>query len=233
MKRNRWPLPSPVVLVAALAVSSAVAVVTTGAGCDRDVREVQSPKPTASTTTDVATQPITQPADAVLAANPEPAAAPETNPAEPPQPVLSFLMLDGLGAQFPPTKLLVHDEDDGKLRVELFSDLPKSALKDYEGNELYFEMELADAGPRKVEGGSWRFKSTSSDRSDSANGLFLNGQRRHLQPHDVLVKFDRRGEQLVAQVMGQFRAYEPGTPDALAPFVGVRGELTVEIVEKR
>lgn len=231
MKRNRWLLPSPFVLAAALAVLSAAVVA--GPGCDRDVREARAPKPTAPTTTDVATQPITQPADAVLAANPEPAPTPETKPAEPPQPVLSFLLLDGLGAQFPPTKLLVHNEDDGKVRVELFSDLPKSALKEYDGNELYFEMALADAGPQKVEGGSWRFKSTSSDRSDSANGLFLNGQRRHLQPHDVLVKFDRRGEQLVAQLMGQFRAYEPGTPDALAPFVGVRGELTVEIVEKR
>lgn len=231
MKRNRSLLP-PVVLAAALAVLSAAATLT-GAGCDRDVQEAKSPKPPARTTTGIATQPITQPADAVLAANPEPAPTPETKPAEPPQPVLSFLLLDGLGAQFPPTKLLVHNEDDGKVRVELFSDLPKSALKEYDGNELYFEMALADAGPQKVEGGSWRFKSMSSDRSDSANGLFLNGQRRHLQPHDVLVKFDRRGEQLVAQLMGQFRAYEPGTPDALAPFVGVRGELTVEIVEKR
>ena len=231
MKRNRWQLP-PVVLAAALAVFSAAAL-TAGAGCDRDVQEAKAPKPPAPTTTDVATQPITQPADAVLAADPDPAPTPETKPVEPPQPVLAFLLLDGLGAQFPPTKLLVHDNDEGPVRVELFSDLPKSALKDYDGNELYFEMELADAAPQKLEGGSWRFKSTSSDRSDSANGLFLNGQRRHLQPHDVLVKFDRQGEHLVAQVMGQFRAYEPGTPDALAPFVGVRGELTVEIVEKR
>jgi hypothetical protein len=229
MKRDRW-LP-PVMLAVALAG----VVAATGAGCDRDVREAKAPaKPNAATVpADVATQPVTQPADAVLAADPEPAATPETKPVAPPQPVLAFLLLDGLGAQFPPTKLLVHGEEDGKLRVELFSDLPKSALKDYDGNELYFEMNLAEAGPQQVEGGSWRFKSTSSDRSDSANGLFLNGQRRHLQPDDVLVKFDRRGDQLLAQIMGQFRAYEPGTPDALAPFVGVRGELTVDVVEKR
>ena len=47
-------------------------------------------------------------------------------------------------------------------------------------------------------------------RPNSPNGIFLDGQRRHLQPDDVLVKFDRRGDQLVAQVMGQFRAYETG-----------------------
>ncbi len=150
-----------------------------------------------------------------------------------PVPVLSFLMIDGLGVHFPPTKLLLHEGDDGQVRVELFSNLPKSAIKDYDGNELYLEMDLKGAGPQKVDGASWRYKSMSSDKSDSANGIFLNGQQRHLQPSDVLVTFERRGDHLLARVLGQFRAYEPGTPDALAPFVGVRGEIPVDIVENR
>jgi hypothetical protein len=225
MKRNRR------VRLVTLAAAMVTGFAALGGGCDQDVREAKRshPNPPADVPP---TQPLTQPAEAVLAAaDPEPAAVPETKPAEP---VLAFLMLDGLGAHFPPTKLMIHDEGGGRVRVELFSDLPKSAIKEYDGNELYFEMDLKDAaGPQEIDGATWRYKSTSSDRSDSPNGIFLDGQRRHLQPDDVLLKFERRGGQLLAQIMGQFRAFEPGTPDALAPFVGVRGELTVELVQSR
>ena len=213
----------------------AVAMAGLAGGCDRDVREADAgtrPQPAAA----ARTQPATRPAEPVLAASvddPGPDAEPETKPAEPPPPVLSFLTIDGVGAHFPPTKLQMHAAD-GKVRAEMFSDLPRSAIADYDGNELYLEMDLDGAGPQQVEGASWRYKSTSSDKSDSENGIFLNGpRRRHLQPNDVLVKFVRRGDQLVAQVLGQFRAYEPGTPDALAPFVGVRGEIPVDFAEAR
>jgi hypothetical protein len=223
MKCTRW-LPA-VAMTAALAVG--------GAACDHRVREAQAPRPAPATT---------DPAQAATAAAPtEPAqvaaeavpAAPETEPAAAPQPVLSFLMIDGLGAQFPPTKLLLH-ADGGKVRAELFSDLPKSALAHYEGNELYLEMDLdGGEGPQKVDGAAWRFKATNSEKADSPNGIFLNGQRQHLQPSDVLIRFERQGEQFTAHVMGQFRAFQSGTPEALAPFVGVRGSVPVEIVEKR
>ena len=237
MKPRRW-LPAATLAVALAAGAGA------GGGCEQDVREANGkPKPADATATRPAPPAATLPADPVLVAAPDPAVATEAEPAEPlPQPVLTFLMIDGLGADFPPTRLLLHGAggDGGKVRAELFSDLPKSAIKDYDGNELYLEMDLSAAsaaagatGPDRVDGATWRFKSTSSERAESANGIFLNGQRRHLQPEDVLIKFERRGGQLVALVMGQFRAFEPGTPDALAPFAGVRGELTVEVVEER
>ena len=67
-----------------------------------------------------------------------------------------------------------------------------------------------------------------------ASGVFLNGQATHLQPVHVMVRFERRQDAgLYAVVMGQFRAFEDGTPEALAPFVAVQGELPVEIVPKR
>lgn len=207
-----------------------IAVLAVG-GCEQRVREADAdpPKSAAPPTQPAAAQPAEP---VVAAAEPAPAVLPQTKPAEPPMPVLSFLMIDGLGAHFPPTKLLLH-EDDGRIRAELFSDLPRSAIQHYDGNELYLEIDLEGAEPKQLDGASWRYKSMSSDRADSVNGIFLNGQRRHLQPDDVLVKFERRGDQLLARIIGQFRAYEPGTPDALAPFVGVRGEVPVEVVEKR
>ena len=48
-----------------------------------------------------------------------------------------------------------------------------------------------------------------------------------------MVRFERRDATLYAHVMGQFRAFEDGTPEALAPFVAVQGELPVEIVQKQ
>lgn len=226
MRSKRW-LPA-VATMAALAVC--------GAGCDQRVTEAgKAPKPPEA----VSSQPSSLPSAPVqVAADSVPATAPETKPVEPPGPVLSFLMIDGLGAQFPATKMLLHEGEGGRIRAELFSDLPKSALAHYEGNALYLEIDLDGVGldgvtAGKVDGASWRFKSTRSDKAQSGNGIFLNGQRQHLQPSDVLIKFERKGDQLTAHVMGQFRAYQSGTPDALAPFVGVRGTVPVEIVEKR
>ena len=222
MRAKRW-LPA-VATMAALAVC--------GAGCDERVKEARNapktPEAVSAQPSSLTSAPVQVAADSV------PATAPETKPVEPPEPALSFLMIDGLGAQFPATKMTLHEGDGGRIRAELFSDLPKSALAHYEGNELYLEIDLdgtATAG--KVDGASWRFKSTSSDKAESGNGIFLNGERQHLQPSDVLIKFERQGDQLMALVMGQFRAYQSGTPDALAPFVGVRGAVPVEVVEKR
>jgi hypothetical protein len=138
--------------------------------------------------------------------------------------------------QFPATKLLLgNPESDSAVAAELFSDLPKSALRKYDGNELYLELKLqGGAGPQKVDGATWRFKSQSSGKVDSPNGIFLSGQSVHLQPADVAVRLERKaGGQLVAQLAGQFRAFENGTPESLAPLVAVRGELPVEIVQKR
>jgi hypothetical protein len=154
------------------------------------------------------------------------------------QPLLRILYIDELGAEFPATKLRLYvgDANGSAIRAELFSDLPKSALRKYDGNELYLDMTLqgvvTSGTETTLDNATWRFKSTSSGKANSPNGIFLHGQQTHLQPSDAIVKFDKRDGQLYAQIMGQFRAFEDGTPDALAPFVGVRGELPVEIVQK-
>ncbi len=222
----------------------AAVLLALGAGaCEKQVREARTP-PTAT--------PQSLPADASVTTpdtlDPAPAAAviapPPTRPADS-KPAPAALSIDGIDVLFPPTRLLLH-ERDGEMTAELFSDLPKSALRNYEGNELYLKMKLegadgalATSDAKKIEGASWRFKSNSSEKADSPNGLFLKGQATHLQPVDVLVTFERRGAdggkpgQIVAHLAGQFRSYEPGTPEGLAPFAAVNGDLPVEIVQIR
>jgi hypothetical protein len=203
-------------------------------GCEKQVREAKAPESTDA----VQTASLDRAAAADASAEPTTAAATDrlsasAKPADT-QPALSLLLIDGRAVQFPPTKLQLGTGGGDTLAAEMFSDLPKSALRKYDGNEMYLEMTLADGdGPQKVDGATWQFKSAHSGKADSANGIFLNGQTTHLQPVNVIVRFERRDAGLYAQLMGQFRAFEDGMPEALAPFVAVQGELPVEIVSKR
>lgn len=203
--------------------------------CEKSVHEARSDEPAARPHASVPPDaPATQDVDPVIAS--ATLDKPTTTPA-PTQPAVPTLAIDGFDAHFPPTRMLLHARDGAApmLTAELFSDLPTSALRKYDGNELYLEMTLENAvSPQAIDGATWRFKSTRSGKADSPNGIFLNGQSTHLQPFDVRVRFDRRADgQLVAEIMGQFRAFEINTPDALAPSVGVNGALPVEIVKKR
>lgn len=232
-------------------LASAGMLVSTG-GCEKEIHEAKAKPSNAAqpSAQQVASSSATtsHPSDniATVASAQIPASEVRKTPATQSQPALSMLTIDGLGADFPATKLLLHERGvDGKIAAELFSDLPKSALRKYDGNELYLEMQLdnapgaklapsTDAKQASASAAPWHFKSTQSGRVDSPNGIFLHGQATHLQPLEVWVKFDRdEADHLVAQIAGQFRAYESGTPDALAPEVGVSGALPVEIAKQR
>ena len=227
MRENRKALGRSMALLAAMAAGLVVGA------CEKQVREAKSPEgaqPEQATAVADGT-----PADA--SADPTTAAATVHASAKPvadTQPPLALLLLDGRAVQFPPTKLQLSGPASEGVAAELFSDLPKSALRKYDGNEMYLEMKLQGGeGAQKVDGATWQFKAVQSGKSDSANGIFLNGQATHLQPVHVMVRFERRDGALYAHIMGQFRAFEDGTPEALAPFVAVQGELPVEIVQKK
>jgi hypothetical protein len=217
-----------------MALLAAMAAGLALGACEKQVREAKSPE--GAQPEQVTAVVVGTPADA--SADPTTAAATVDSsgkPAADKQSALALLLLDGRAVQFPPTKLQLSDPAGGGVAAELFSDLPKSALRKYDGNELYLEMKLEGGeGAQKVDGATWQFKATESRKTDSANGIFLNGQSTHLQPVHVMVRFQRRQDAaLYAVVMGQFRAFEDGTPEALAPFVAVQGELPVEIVQKQ
>jgi hypothetical protein len=229
--------------LAAFAVAAALVV----GGCEKEVHEARSTTDAPATSvasvagpskaadaagTDVSAtkQPAGDPtvASAHLGASPAKAAVT--------QPALAMLMIDGTATQFPPTKMRLK-EKGGRVIAELFSDLPASAIRKYDGNELYFEMELQNVDGGRVDNAVWSFKSTSSGKVDSPNGIFLNGQQVHLQPDDVRVTFARHNDgadrQLYARIQGRFRMYASDTPDAAAPFAGVGGELAVDVVKTK
>jgi len=240
-------------LAAFVLVAAAVLAI---AGCEKQVHEARST--TAEAATSVASvsgpsdladakggrSPTTQPAGDPTVASAHLGAAVPADKAAVTQPALAMLMIDGTATQFPPTRMRLR-EKGGRVVAELFSDLPASALHKYDGNELYFEMQLQNAEGGRLDNASWTFKSTSSGKVDSPNGIFLNGQQVHLQPDDVRVTFARHDDaggggaaggadkQLYARIQGRFRMYASDTPDAAAPFVGVGGEVAVDVVPKK
>jgi hypothetical protein len=209
-----------------LLAAATLAAMVAGA-CEKQVREARKPAEPST-----APKPVGVAAPVGESRTASAVIHPTTAPAET-QPAPALITINGVDLPFPRTKLQLRES--GKLVLaEMCSDLPKSALRGYDGNELYLEMTLDGVGADgTVDNASWRFKSAKSGKADSPNGIFLNGQTTHLQPDDVMVRFERRGDQLFALVMGQFRAFEAGTPDALAPFVPVRGELAVEMAPQR
>jgi hypothetical protein len=231
-----------------------VAVMLGVGGCEKQVHEARSTTAEAETavasvsgpssvadtkgTLSSATQPGGDPtvASAHLGTSSSTTARTSTENSAVTEPALTTLMIDGTPTQFPPTKMRLK-EKGGRVVAELFSDLPASALRKYDGNELYFEMQLQNAEGGRLDNATWSFKSTSSDKVDSPNGIFLNGQQVHLQPDDVRVTFARHDKgadtPLYARIQGRFRMYASDTPDAAAPFAGVGGELAVDVVPQK
>lgn len=215
MKSRRW-------LVAATAVALAVA------GCDDRKASVGPVAVPVASTAPAATP---RPAQAVAVA-----VKPPAKPAAAPTPVSSFRIFDennpddvGVLTEFPRARLHLNLTDNVAV---LYSDDPRSAIKPgYTGNSYYLEIPLDKDEPLKLDGYRWQFKAPSlGEHQDSADGIFLNGQRIHLQPTDVTIAFQGQGREMKVAVLGHFarfdtlsdRAASLGTPVYLKGIVDAK-----------
>src|SRR5438552_3235994 len=108
-----------------------------------------------------------------------PANPPSTAPAER---APSVVLIDQKPYTFPPAILQIRNRD-GQLSAVLMSDDPRDAIDDnYHGNSFYLEMPLEITELKDLPTYVYRFVSPSSDRTDSPNGIFLDGNRLQLQP---------------------------------------------------
>src|SRR2546429_3985063 len=124
--------------------------------------------------------PATQPAGNPQASSARmvPANPPATAPSER---APSVVLIDQKPYTFPPAILQVRNRD-GQLSAVLMSDDPKDAIDDnYRGNSFYLEMPLEITELKDLPTYVYRFVSPSSDRTDSPNGIFLDGNRLQLQ----------------------------------------------------
>jgi hypothetical protein len=117
----------------------------------------------------------------------------------------SVIFVDGQPYEFPAAKLVLHKEGD-KLRAMLCSNDPPEVISPaYQGNRYSFEMMVNSA--EKVDDLSaekFEYRAASQEPQETTNGIFLEGDREHLQPYQILVVFDKQEDHWVAQITGTF-----------------------------
>jgi len=142
-----------------------------------------------------------------------------------------MILVDRQRLQFPAAKLILRDRGDS-LHALLYSDDPPEALTEaYRGNSFYIEMVL-EASPemQNVTTSRWVYKAPTSDRSDTVSGIYLDGQRQHLQPFDVVVEMEHQGSPARVWVSGDFLLYDAAAaPNMPGQMIPVMAELDADL----
>ena len=182
-------------------------------GCERDQQAAAPVPPPTATTTAPTTAPASQPAAVVVKP--------------------SIITIDYQHIEFPPARLRLRVEDD-KLVALLHSDDPPEAIEDtYTGNSFYLELPLEISDRSEIASAEWKFKAPTSDRAESANGIFIEGMRQQLQPFDVQAAFeppDAATGMITVYLSGHFLLFDanqPAAPGRLV-LVGARFNAKVE-----
>ena len=131
---------------------------------------------------------------------------------------------------FPAAKVKLS-QDRSQLVALLYSDDPPDAIKDdYKGNSFYLRMVLDVGQEKELANASWWHKARSSEREDSAFGIYLNGHRVQLQPYEVRASFadagSAAGKKLVNITLGgQFLMWNDADSTGLAQTVHVEAQV--------
>jgi len=157
-----------------------------------------------------------------------PTTVPTTEPAT--QPAVTSLLINRVFRQFPGARLRLVTADDHLTAILYTSDPPAAIDNDYTGNSYYLKMPLEDvADASAINGAEWRYKSLSSDRSDSNDGIFLDGLRHQLQPIDLLVRFDGTGPTLHVRLVGTFMDYDGSVVNQPGALTAVSGDILADV----
>jgi hypothetical protein len=160
---------------------------------------------------------------------PGPATAPTTAPAA------SAMQINNRIVVFPAAKVKLT-QDRSQLVALLYSDDPADAIKDtYKGNSFYLRMMLDVGDEKELSKASWWHKARSSEREDSAFGIYLNGHRVQLQPYEVRANFadDHSGptgqKMVTIKLQGQFLLWNDADSTGLPQTVVVSAEIPATV----
>ncbi len=158
--------------------------------------------------------------------DPTPATLPSTRP------TVSKIMIDGREFVFP-TARLVLQQSEPTVDLLLFSDDPPDALSaTYSGNRYYFELKLDIDDLEKLAASDMHWKAGSIERIDAPDGIFLDGDKRMLQPYNLRVAFSQTGKVYTIEIGGEFLLFQ-NKEEATAPkTLQVRGTLMAELERK-
>ena len=182
--------------IARLAIGSMAVLLS---ACDRD--EPMTPTVPKTTAAQVEIDPAAS--GRVIAAT-----LPATRPAG------SVIFLDASAAEFPSCKLVLPDKAGSP--VLLMSDDPPEAINEnYAGNSFYFELPLDVKSMDELAGMAYPYRAASAERMETLNGIFLNGNRKQLQPYDYSLTFSKEDDVDVVLLRGTFLQFD--SPDDQAP----------------
>ena len=125
---------------------------------------------------------------------------------------LSYILINGVWVEFPEAKLILRKEGDHVTAFLSSNDPPEVIRPTYQGNRYYFELRLDTVDDVKnLAQAEFRYRAASAEPADSPNGIFLDGDKQHLQPYDIQVVFDRDGDRkMIADIRGQFLVFPKG-----------------------
>ena len=192
-------------------------------GCEKRATN-SARKPAASAEVVAADVPTT--ADAQTAGATQPQA--DTRPAN------AFLTVDGRATEFPPARLRLTKTAEG-VNAQLFSDDPRNATSaEYKGNSFFFELPLQVADPADIRQAAYAYKADASEPSESPYGIFLSGTKYHLQPQDVVIRFDGEGRKVMAMIAGRFLVVRSSGEQVPGQAATVQGTLytTTEVEDE-
>ena len=143
---------------------------------------------------------------------------------------MTALLINQVFKEFPSARLRLVSADEHVTAILYSSDPPTAINDDYSGNSYYLKMSLDDVKDISgINGAEWRFKSISSDRSDSNDGIFLHGLRHQLQPIDLLVRFEGSGSSLRVRLAGEFMDYDNSAPHQPGILTSVSGDVLADV----
>jgi hypothetical protein len=208
-------------------LSASVVGILLLAGCDdRPKSNVKTSQPPAASSAQVASATEPKPVEPSATQTKPPA----TQPAETPH--STFQIQDARTGQtmafdFPLARL--HIDRDAKKAV-LYSDDPKNAIDSkYTGNGYYLEIPLTDDSLQMLNGYQWHYKAASSEHQDSTDGIFLKGQRYHLQPSDVTVTFTGASPMVIVNVQGSFYQFDMNQSTLEGKLMKVQGSVNATV----
>ncbi|HEV8605778.1 MAG TPA: hypothetical protein VGQ99_10450 [Tepidisphaeraceae bacterium] len=181
-------------------------------GCDR-------PKPQQKAQTTTTVRPF-------YTIDPNPSTLPATRP------IQSTLSIDGRELVFPAARLVLQ-QSEPTVDLLLFSDDPPNALSaTYAGNRYYFDLKLEIDDLQKLAASDMHWKAASIERVDAPDGIFLEGDKKMLQPYDLRVAFSQTGPIYTIDFAGQFLLFQSKDEAAPSKTVLVRGTLLAELETK-
>ena len=171
-----------------------------------------------------ATVPTTGPAQ-VVAATTSPDTPATTQPARGP----SVMMIDQQRYEFP-AALLQLRRRDGHLDAILLSDDPKDAISEnYHGNSYYLQIPAQANDVKDLLSAPWRYTAPSNERSDSPDGIFLDGNRLQLQPGDISVRIEGESPLMTVYLSGNFQLFDTHDDKVPSRLVPVMATLSVKV----